>query len=121
MSEGANIMTISERIFILLKEKKMTQKEFSIRTGIAESTISDWKKKNTNPVADKILIISQVLGVSVYELLSGSEGIGRRSRDNTLYVISKETELGIFIEKYQGLDYNAQRRVLGYLEALSDY
>lgn len=66
-------MTISERIFELIKERGYTQKEFSKRTGIAESTISDWKKKGTNPVSDKILIICKVLEVSPYFLLSGSE------------------------------------------------
>ena len=49
--------TISDKIFSLLKEKEMSQKEFAQRTGIAESSISDWKKKRTNPVSDKILII----------------------------------------------------------------
>ena len=38
--------TVSDKIFELLKERNMSQKEFSQRTGIAESTISDWKKKN---------------------------------------------------------------------------
>ena len=52
--------TVSDRIFELLKERKMTQKEFAQRTGIAESSISDWKKKRTNPVSDKILIICKV-------------------------------------------------------------
>lgn len=74
--------TVSDRIFELLKEKGMSQKEFAAKTGIAESTISDWKKKKTNPVSDKILIISEVLGVSPYELLSGAEHIGMRSRQN---------------------------------------
>lgn len=37
--------TISDKIFELLKEKRMSQKEFAQRTGIAESSISDWKKK----------------------------------------------------------------------------
>ena len=49
--------TVSDRIFELLKERKMTQKEFAKKTGISESSISDWKKKRTNPVSDKILII----------------------------------------------------------------
>ena len=52
--------TVSDRIFELLKERKMSEKEFSKKTGIAESTISDWKKKRTNPVSDKILIICGV-------------------------------------------------------------
>ena len=42
-------MTVGQRIFYLLEEKKMTQVEFSKRTGIATTTISDWRKKNTNP------------------------------------------------------------------------
>ena len=32
-----------------------------LRTGIAESSISEWKKKRTNPVCDKIIIICEVL------------------------------------------------------------
>ena len=64
--------TISDRIFEKLKEKGMSQKEFSLKTGIAESSISDWKKKHTNPVSDKILIICEVLDISPYELLSGA-------------------------------------------------
>lgn len=50
-------MTISERIFDILDKKGMSQKEFSLATGIPQSTISDWRKKNTNPASDKILII----------------------------------------------------------------
>ena len=56
-------MMISERIFVLLDRKGMTQKEFSKQTGISQSTISEWKRKNTNPSADKILKICEVLHV----------------------------------------------------------
>lgn len=112
--------TISDRIFELLKEQKMSQKEFAQRTGIAESSISDWKKKRTNPVSDKILIISEVLGVSPYYLLSGAENGGNRSRENMLYVISKDSELGNLVETYQNLDDAMQRRLMGYLEALRE-
>lgn len=101
-----------------LKEKGMSQKEFSQKTGIAESSISDWKKKHTNPVSDKILIICEVLDISPYELLSGAEHIGTRSRDNQTYVFAKDTELGMVVETYQQLDYKQQKRLLGYMDAL---
>ena len=110
--------TVSDRIFELLKEKKMTQKEFAQRTGIAESSISDWKRKRTNPVSDKILIICEVLEVTPYELLSGAEHTGSRSRDNNTYVISKGTEIGMLVESYQKLNPDMQTRLMGYLEAL---
>jgi transcriptional regulator with XRE-family HTH domain len=38
-------MLIRDRIFQKLEESQMTQKEFSQKTGIPESTISDWRKK----------------------------------------------------------------------------
>ena len=110
--------TVSDRIFELLKEKGMSQKEFAAKTGNAESTISDWKKRKTNPVSDKILIISEVLGVSPYELLSGAEHIGMRSRQNMTYVVDRTTELGTLIETYQKLDAALQNRLMGYMQAL---
>lgn len=109
--------TVSDRLFELLKERKMTQKEFAQRTGIAESSISDWKKKRTNPVSDKILIICEVLGVSPYELLSGAEHTGSREHE-TYVIISKGTDIGTLVESYQKLDPYLQKRLLGYLEAL---
>ena len=54
-------MMISERIFRILKEKRISQKYFSEQTGIAQSTISDWKRKKTNPTSDKVLAICDVL------------------------------------------------------------
>ena len=112
--------TISDKIFELLKEKGMSQKEFAQKTGIAESSISDWKKKHTNPVSDKILIICEVLEVSPYELLSGAEHTGVRSRENNMYVFSKDTEIGLLIESYQELNPEQQKRLLGYLDALKE-
>ena len=48
-------MLISERIYKYLAERGMSQIEFSKRTGISQSTISDWRRKATNPSSDKIL------------------------------------------------------------------
>ena len=64
-------MTISERIYALLRERKMTPAELSDRTGIARSTISDWKTKKTNPAADRIMTLCEVLEITPYELLTG--------------------------------------------------
>ena len=66
-------MTIRDRIFTRISELEITQKEFAIRTGIPETTVSDWKKKKTNPTAEKILVICKVLDVTPEWLLSGKE------------------------------------------------
>ena len=46
--EEGRAVTISERIYALLDEKKMTPAMLSDRTGLARSTISDWKRKKTS-------------------------------------------------------------------------
>ena len=61
---------IGLRILDLIKQNGMTQKEFSIKTGIPQSTISDWRGKDLNPNVDKIMIICEVLGISSQDLLS---------------------------------------------------
>lgn len=72
-------MIISERIFKLMEQKGVSQLELSAGTGIAQSTISDWKRKKTNPSSDKIMAICDVLDVSPFELLQDtipSKGAG---------------------------------------------
>jgi len=66
-------MKISENIFNIMAQKGMSQLEFSQKTGIAQSTISDWGTKKTNPAANKIMIICKTLEVSPEELLEGME------------------------------------------------
>lgn len=46
---GMLIMEIYEKIFKKLEELHMSQTELARKTGIATSTISDWKKKKINP------------------------------------------------------------------------
>lgn len=111
-------MLISEQIYKLLSEKGISQKEFSERTGISQSTISDWRRKGTNPSADKILIICDVLGVSPYELLSNSEN--RKYKISDYYVIDRKSKEYSLIECYQSLNSDLKVRLEGYLEALKD-
>ena len=113
-------MTISERIFELLAEQGMSQKEFSEKTGIAQSSISDWKRKNTNPFSEKILVICEVLNVTPYELLGGTDGEGSRSNRSELLLIEKDAEFGQAFWKFLAMDNVSQGRILGYMRALQE-
>ncbi len=64
-------MTISERIFEILSERKMTLTELSDRTGIAQITISDWKTKKTNPAVYNNMTLCEIFEITPYELLTG--------------------------------------------------
>ena len=80
-------MLISERIYKYLDEKGITQNEFAKRTGISQSTVSDWRRKGTNPSADKIMIICEVLEISPYELLLDTDSKNPGEHRQTEYVV----------------------------------
>ena len=111
-------MTVSQHIFNILDERKMTQKEFSERTGIPQSTISDWRKKKTNPASDKILIICETLDVTPYELLSAVQEEGNRSKGMKCRVVAEQSEEGILLNMYDQLDSKRKERLMGYMEAM---
>ena len=111
-------MTVRDRIFEKLDEMNMTQKEFSKRTGIPETTVSDWRKKRTNPMAEKIMVICKVLNVSPEWLLTGVEQEKTRSNPAEWYAIDANTESGKLIVAFNSMDNGAQQRLLGYAEAL---
>ena len=111
-------MTVSQKIFHILDTKGISQKEFSIATGIPQSTISDWRKKNTNPASDKILAICDFLDITPYELLSNVTEEGSRSNKANYRIIVDGTDEATLIEMYEDLDMEARNRLLGYMEAL---
>ena len=118
-------MLISERIYQRMAELGMNQREFAARTGITQSTVSDWKRKGTNPSADKIMIICEVLGITPYELLLDTEN--RKMKEYTpletkrtdYLVINKDSSEYVLIETYRRLNEEQKLRVYEYMKELS--
>ena len=113
-----NKMTISERILKVLKDRNMTQAEFAKQVGIATSTISEWKKRKTNPTADKIMDICNVLQITPEQLLTG-KGI---EDEEIITVTSRESCFTPYdiqlVQDYHGLKEEQQKRLMAYMEAL---
>ena len=111
-------MTISERILKVLKDRNMTQAEFAKQVGIATSTISEWKKRKTNPTADKIMDICNVLQITPEQLLTGK---GIEDEEN-ITVTSRESCFTPYdiqlVQDYDGLKEEQQKRLMAYMEAL---
>ena len=94
-------MLISERIYQYLAEKGISQIEFANRTGISQSTISDWRRKGTNPSADKIMTICEVLDISPYDLLQGTQGkLQIEDKKSEYIVVNRESKEYQVIETY---------------------
>ena len=107
-------MIISERIFKILEEKNMSQSAFAKKVGLSASTISDWKTKKTNPTAEKIMPICEVLEVTPEQLLTG-KGMDEACIENKLQLSKADI---CMIEDFHGLKEAQRKRLLKYMEAL---
>ena len=88
------------------------------QVGIATSTISEWKKKKTNPTADKIMDICNVLQITPEQLLTG-KGIEDEEEIVAASPESRFTPYDIqLIEDYHGLKEEQKKRLMAYVEAL---
>lgn len=106
-------MNIYEKIFARLEELHMSQIELSRRTGIATSTISDWRKKKINPQADKLVAICKALDMSLVDLLCDEE-----DKKNKVLTAAYIAEENILIEKFLTSSDDVKRRVLSYYECI---
>lgn len=113
-------MTVGQRIFYLLKEKNMTQVEFSKRTGIATTTISDWRKKNTNPGSDKIMLICAALEITPEYLLSGVCEDSDRGKNINYMVLPQGTDERMLLELFNDMPWPERARLLEYAKRLSE-
>ena len=105
-------MKIYEKIFARLEELHMSQTELSRRTGIATSTISDWRKKQINPQADKLVSICKALDMTLVELLSDEENAEQTATNDYI------TDENYMIELYRRSDTESRRRMISCLALL---
>lgn len=109
-------MTITERIFFLIKERGLSQNAFGKAAGIASSTISDWKTKGHTPSADKIMDICRVLDVTPEQLLTGKD-IDEDYIEPTIDYVAKKQDEELLIEIHS-LKKEQVKRLKAYLKAL---
>lgn len=106
-------MSIYEKIFARLEELHMSQIELSRRTGIATSTISDWRKKKINPQADKLVAICKALDMALVDLLCEEE-----DKSNEVLTTDYIVDDQIIIDSIEAASNETKRRIISYLEHL---
>ena len=78
------------------------QAEFAKQVGISTSTISEWKKRKTNPTVEKIMDICNVLQITPEQLLTGKgiedeEEIVAASPESKFIPVDKTNKISIII------------------------
>lgn len=76
------------RLKNIMKERKITQTELAKRTGIRQSSISDWLNDRYEPKQDKVYIIAKALNVSPAWLLGYDEPLTNQTEG---YYVDPET------------------------------
>lgn len=110
-------MTISERLFAIMKEKNVSMPDLSRMTGISRHTIFDWRRRGTNPGADKIMVICEALQITPEELLMSTTA--ESSSDKTA-VIDTESFENQIIEVCRDFSDEQKRRLLAYVSMLQN-
>lgn len=88
-------MTISERIFDIMRIKNLKQKDLSAVINIPTATISTWNTRNTSPPAEKIAEIADYLGVSVYYLLGLTDNPNLVVKNNGYVMKTNQTNVSV--------------------------
>lgn len=110
-------MTIGERLFKILNEKNISMPELSRMTGISRHTIFDWQRRNTNPGADKIMVICEALQITPEELLVGKQDNEKPEYDHL--IITDDIEMQIMKECHN-LSEAKKKRLLAYVSMLQN-
>lgn len=66
-------MKLSERIQDLRKTKCMSQEELANLMGVSRQAVSKWESEQSVPELDKIILMSEIYGVSCDYILKGIE------------------------------------------------
>ena len=67
-------MTLGEKIYRLRTEQGMSQENFGDMLGVSRQSVSKWETDQSVPELDKVVAISEMLGVSTDYLLGTESG-----------------------------------------------
>lgn len=98
-------MKISERIFEIMKAKKITQAKLAEALGITQPSVGNWKTRGTTPPMEYLPKICEILDVSWEHLVTGKE--------SDEYYTTEEKRL---VEHFRGTDDTGKKRIMEYAQ-----
>jgi len=100
-------MTISERMFQVMKQKKITQEKLANQLNITQSSIATWKQRKTTPPMEYLPQICELLGISWEYLITGE--------DRQLHYTAEEQHL---IREYRNCNEVGKGRIREYAQEM---
>ena len=75
-------MNMANRIQYLRKTKGISQEELADRMGVSRQAVSKWESEQSTPDLEKIIIMSELFGVTTDYILKGTEPVASTNRKN---------------------------------------
>ena len=82
--------TIGERIYDIRKKRNMSQGELADKLDVSRQTVSKWENNMCLPEVEKLLQLSEALGVTTDYILKGIAEKESTAEKETVYVYIKE-------------------------------
>lgn len=98
-------MNISNRIFLIMEEKRIKSSTLAEKLGVKPQIITNWKTRGTTPPMEYLPTICEVLGVSWEYLVTGKE--------TEQHFTSEEIHL---VEQYRKVLPEGQKNIQRYIE-----
>ncbi len=76
-------MTFAEKLYLLRTEKKISQEKLAEKIDVTRQTISNWELGRTQPNPEQLKMLSQILNVSIDELLENDLFINKSINDDS--------------------------------------
>jgi len=115
-----NLQQIGRKISALRKERDMTQNELAEKAGVSYQAVSSWERGLTMPDISKLPGISQILGVSIDDLLDNSNEVELikdvLSQNTAVYASEKELHMDEIVEVAHVLKPSQVDSLVGYVE-----
>lgn len=101
-------MDLGEKLFKLRKEKGLSQEALAEQIGTTRQAVSKWENNQEFPETEKMLLLSNIFGVSTDYLLKGDKSTTQTNDKG--YYVSKEMARGFLfntkrVNKYLGLGF----------------
>ena len=75
-------MNMADRIQYLRKTKGISQEELADKIGVSRQAVSKWESEQSTPDLEKIIIISNLFGVTTDYILKGIEPVENTEQKN---------------------------------------
>lgn len=82
----------ADRLFKYRKANGYSQEELAARIGVSRQAISKWERGESSPDTDNLIALAKLYGVTIDELINGTDEIPKSAADNSNTYESNNSE-----------------------------